>query len=69
MAFVVKTTPTKDNPETLVVKQEPLTKVEVVEDKPKKCSNPDCYKHQYEGDLHKLYNSKSDYLMDIMFKD
>lgn len=66
MGFVINKS-TDETQETLVVKQEPLVKVEL-ESTPK-CSKPDCYKHHHEGDLHKMYNTKSDYLMDILFKE
>jgi len=74
MAFIVKNSLSIDT-ENVPVKQQPLIKVEKVEQKapevtvesPKECV--DCYKHVHDGDLHKMYNTKSDYLMDMLFKD
>lgn len=67
MSFKVTVNTSEKTEEVLPVVAESPTKVEVKSTP--KCKNPDCYKHHDEGDLHKMYNIKSDYLMDMLFKE
>jgi hypothetical protein len=67
MSFKVSVNTSEKTEEVLPVLVDPQTKVELKSTP--KCSSPECYKHHHEGDLHKMYNTKSDYLMDMLFKE